>query len=120
MPPWTLDCIEWLQSCLDTHERGEDILSDPFYQPRRQISEESVDNLIDALDEEFNKEVDQFPAYHQRRSGANKRTDWHRLSDRNRRAMVEGLHRILEEHEDYAAAQKAAQSAGPRPPDYSG
>lgn len=121
LSPFTQDCTEWLQHCFECLERGEDILSDPFYQPRRAISDASVDNLIQALDEEFDKEMDGFPAYHFRRSGANKKTEWHRLSARNRRALVEGLHRILEEHEDYEAASRVVPPPGPSTgPDYSG
>lgn len=102
---YTLDVIEYLQECLDAHERGDNILADPFYIPKSgSLTDEQVDRVITALDEEFDKEIDGFPTYHERRSGANAKTDWHRLNASNRRALVEGLMRI---NEDWDAYQKA-------------
>ena len=38
----------------------------------------AIDRLIEALDEEFGSEIDRFPEYHKRRSGAPRKTDWYR------------------------------------------
>lgn len=96
---YTVAVIDWLQVCLDAHEAGESIPTDPFYVSTKGVlSDESVDALIAALDEEFNKEMDGYPTYHFRRSGATDRTDWFRLSSPNRRALVEGLQRLVEAH----------------------
>jgi len=98
-----LEVIAYLQDCLDKLERGEEdmILGDPFYQRadgKPPFSDEDVDRVIAALDEEFGHEIGTYPGYHRNRSGANATPDFHRLSPRARRALVEGLDAILSRH----------------------
>jgi hypothetical protein len=103
---YTLDVIEYLQDCFEKLEAGQEdlILSDPFYVPHDgPLSDEKIDRLIAAIDEEHDKEINSFPDYHRRRSGANAKPEWHRLSPRARRAVAEGCMRILEEHNSWVA-----------------
>jgi len=123
LTPYTLDIVDYLQECFEKMEAGQEdlILADPFYVPASgPLSDEKVDRLISALDEEFGKEIDSFPGYHERRSGANAKTDWFRLSPRARRAMAEGCMRIIEEHmgqpPPVVSAPRADHDGSERPP----
>lgn len=118
---YVLDMTEFLQDCFEKLEEGHEdlILSDPFYTPRGgPFSDEKVDRLIAALDEEYGKEIDNYRAHHLQRSGANAKPDWHRMSKRARRAVAEGAARIIEEWADWDEAQKAPLP--PPPPEYTG
>lgn len=104
---YTLDIIEYMQYCYERMDSGREneIIGDPWYTPRRgPISEETVDKLIEEMDHEFSKEIDGFPSYHFRRSGANATPDFRRLGPTARRAMAEGLLRIIEEWDDWNTA----------------
>lgn len=106
----TQDITDWMQECFEKLEGGheQDILSDPFYTPRTgALDAERVDQLIAELDREFALEIDQFPDYHDRRSGANAKPEWSRMGPTARRAMAEGFCRILEAWDDYRAGQKS-------------
>lgn len=97
---FTLDMTDYLQDCFDKLEAGQEdlIMADPFYTPRGgPFSDEKVDRLIAALDEEYGKEIDNFRDHHAGRSGANTKPEWHRLGPRARRALAEGCMRIIEE-----------------------
>jgi len=98
-----LEIIAYLQDCFEKLDRGEEhlILGDPFYQranDKPPLTDEEVDKVIAAIDEEFAFEIGTYPGYHRNRSGANAPADFRRMSPRSRRAMVEGLDAILTRH----------------------
>jgi len=96
----SLDIIDYLQDCYEKLEAGQEqlILSDPFYVPHDgPLSDAKVDALIAAIDGKFHHEITNFPTYHERRSGANAEPEFARLGPTARRAMAEGLTRILDE-----------------------
>lgn len=109
-----LEIIAYLQDCFDKLGRGEEdrILGDPFYRRpdgKPPLTDEAVDRVVAAIDEEFAHEIGSYPGYHRNRSGANAAADFHRLSPRARRAMVEGLEAILARHQAQKAEQGAAE-----------
>lgn len=87
---YTIELTAWLQRCFDLLEAGceDQILSDPFFESG--ISDERVDAIVEALDNEYAFELGTYPSYHRNRSGANALPEFHRLSPRGRRALVEG------------------------------
>lgn len=91
---YTLEFTAWIQHCFDCLEAGQEdrILSDPFFNSG--ISDEQVDAVITALDAEYEHELGTYPGYHRNRSGCNALPEFHRLSARGRRALVEGCLRI--------------------------
>jgi hypothetical protein len=113
----TLEVIDYLQDVYDKLETGLEthIIGDPFYQRANGLppfSDEQVDRVIAAIDEEFATEIGQYPGYHRNRSGANATPDFWRLTATARRAVVEGLDAIYQRHAALAeqqAAEKAAQ-----------
>lgn len=121
----TLEVIAYLQTCYEQMERGEEdhILGDPFYQRaggKPMLTDEEVDKVVAAIDAEFATEIGQYPGYHRNRSGATHTPDFHRLSARARRAMVEGLDAILARHRapvHTSAPVPETQAGGP---DYTG
>jgi len=108
---FSLDMIDYLQFCFEKLEAGleSEITIDPWYEPESgPLTDEKVNEVVEAIDKEFNHEIDNFPSYHYRRSGANAKPEFHRMGPAARRAMVEGLLRIKEEWAAYNAAQNAA------------
>jgi hypothetical protein len=100
---YTVEVTAWLQHCYDRLEAGEEdhILSDPWYERadgRSPLTDEEVDAVIEALDHEYEYELGTYPEYHRNRSGANSSPEFHRLSPRARRAMVEGIDGIVAKH----------------------
>jgi hypothetical protein len=111
-----LEVTAYLQDCFDKLNRGEEdrILGDPFYRrpdDKPPMSDEEVDRVVAAIDEEFAHEIGAYPGYHRNRSGANAPAEFLRLSPRARRAMVEGLEAILARHKAAKAAQESASAA---------
>jgi len=103
LSPYTLEFTDWIQHCYDLVEAGEEdrIISDPWYERaegRDPLTEEQIDAVIDALDKEYEYELGTYPGYHRNRSGANALPEFHRMSPRARRAMVEGIDRIIAKH----------------------
>jgi hypothetical protein len=96
---YTLEFTEFLQHCFALLEDGREdqILSDPFFDSG--ISDEQVDAVIAALDAEYEHELGTYPGYHRNRSGANALPEFHRLSPRGRRALVEGALVIKQRHQ---------------------
>jgi hypothetical protein len=108
-----LEVIAYLQDCFDKLDRGEEhlILGDPFYQRaanKPPLTDEEVDKVVAAIDQEFAFEIGNYPDYHRNRSGATAPADFGRLSPRARRAMVEGLDAILARHKEKAAQANPA------------
>lgn len=100
LPDDVLEVIAYLQDCLEKLERGEEdmILGDPFYRRadgKPPLTAPDIDRVIAAIDEEFTHEMGTYSGYHRNRSGATATPDFHRLSPRARRAVVEGLDAIL-------------------------
>jgi hypothetical protein len=111
-----LEIIAYLQDCFDKLNRGEEdrILGDPFYrrpEGKPNMTDEEIDRVVAAIDEEFAHEIGAYPGYHRNRSGANAPADFQRLSPRARRAMVEGLEAILVRHQAAKAAQAQEEQA---------
>lgn len=74
---------------------------DPFWTPggdRPTPSQEDADRMIAALDYEYAIEIDSFPDYHIRRSGANAKPDWRRLEPSQRLGLTQRLARIAEQY----------------------
>jgi hypothetical protein len=97
---YTLEFTAWIQQCFELLEAGQEdrILSDPWYERadgRPSLTDAEVDAVIEALDKEYQFELGAYPGYHRNRSGANALPEFHRLSLRARRAMVEGIDRIV-------------------------
>lgn len=99
LTPFTLEFTAWIQHCFDAMEVGQEerIMSDPFFDSG--ISDELVDEVIEALDKEYEHELGTYPGYHRNRSGCNALPEFHRLSPRGRRALVEGCLRIKRKYE---------------------
>ena len=100
---FTNEVTAWLQQCFDLLEAGQEdrIPSDPWYTRatgRPILTDYLVDGMILALDAEYDMEIGTYPGYHRNRSGANARTGFDRLAPRARRALVEGLDRIVTKH----------------------
>jgi hypothetical protein len=100
LSPYTLEFTAWIQHCYDLLEAGQEdhILSDPWYQRpggRPMLTDDEVDKVIAELDKEYEVELGTYPGYHRNRSGANALPEFHRLSPRARRALVEGCDRII-------------------------
>ena len=95
----TAAVIAWLEECFQHLEAGEEerIPSNLFYKSTRGIlTDDYVDRMVDKIEAEFVHELTAYPAYHFRNAhGATKPPDFHRLSRNARRAMVEGLDRVL-------------------------
>jgi hypothetical protein len=105
---YTLEFTDWIQHCYQLLEAGEEdrIISDPWYQRsdgRPPLSDEQIDRVIEALDKEYEYELGTYPGYHRNRSGANALPEFHRMSARARRAMVEGIDRIIAKHRPSAS-----------------
>ncbi|SRR5258706_9063740 len=100
----TLDIIDWLQYCFEKLEAGaeNEIMNDPFYTPRTDfLSDEKIDEVIVELDKKLDYEIDNSLDYHRARSGADAKTEFHRLGQQARRYLVEGLMRIIDEWDEY-------------------
>jgi hypothetical protein len=113
---YTLEFTEWIQHCYALLEAGEEdrIISDPWYERtdgRPPLSDEEIDRVVAALDKEYEYELGTYPGYHRNRSGANALPEFHRMSSRARRAMVEGIDRIISKHRGAAAGQTTNKAA---------
>jgi hypothetical protein len=100
LSPYTLEFTDWIQHCYDLLEAGQEdrIISDPWYtrpSGRPMLTDEEIDKVISELDREYEVELGTYPGYHRNRSGANALPEFHRLSPRARRALVEGCDRII-------------------------
>src|SRR5947208_158001 len=87
LSPYTLEFTDWIQHCYDLLEAGEEdrIFSDPFYERtegRPPLTDEEIDAVINALDQEYAYELGTYPGYHRNRSGANALPEFNRLSPR--------------------------------------
>jgi len=113
LSPYTLEFTDWIQHCYELLQTDQEdrIISDPWYERadgRPPLTDEQVDAVIDALDKEYEYELGTYPGYHRNRSGANALPEFHRMSPRARRAMVEGIDRIIAKYRIPVEAQKAA------------
>ena len=90
--------MNWLQFCLEKLQAGRenDIPLDPFHNSKRRImTSEYIDKVIEVIDAEFEYEETRFSQFHQQHSGSSKPPNFARLKERGRRAMVQGIDRIL-------------------------
>lgn len=72
---------------------------DPYYERTPDITQADADRLIAALDQEYAQEIDGYPEYHKRRSGANAKPDWYRLPGPARLGLAQRLARIADSFE---------------------
>ncbi|MCR4307100.1 MAG: hypothetical protein NUV80_00910 [Candidatus Berkelbacteria bacterium] len=97
--PTTKLVTEWLQDCYLLLESGEEerIERNLNYQsPMGVLTDDYVDRVIEAIDKEFVYELEKYPEYHAKNAdGANYPPEFWRLSPESRRAVVEGIHKIL-------------------------
>lgn len=117
---YVLEFIEYIGNCFDLLEDGreDEIFCDPFYvrdENREYISDEKVDEVINAIDAEYTYEIGTYPSYHRNRSNSNATADFSRLSKSARRGMVEGIDRIISKWEKIEAEEKAALPPTPEP-----
>src|ERR1044071_6617902 len=113
LSPYTLELTDWIQHCYELMDAGEEdrIISDPWYERsdgREPLTDEQIDAVIEALDKEYEYELGTYPGYHRNRSGANALPEFRRMSPRARRAMVEGIDRIIAKYRAPVEIQKAA------------
>jgi hypothetical protein len=94
-------CLEEAFQLLET-DQAERLNADPYYERskgRPPLTDADVDRMIEALDEEFGSEIDRFPDYHKRRSGATRKTDWFRLTPSQRRGLANRVDAIIARYE---------------------
>ena len=109
LPDMVLEVIEYMATCFDTMEAGEEIRGDPFYQRAEGkpfLTDDDVNRVIAAIDSEYAFEIGTYPGYHRNRSGSTAVADFSRLSQHSKRAMVEGLDAIIARHKAEEAEAK--------------
>lgn len=96
------EVIAWLQFCYEMLEAGQEdrIPYDPFYKssrfPEGVITDDYVERVVKVIEAEFVFELIRYPAYHfQHADGATVPPEFTRLSSQGRRAMVQGLDRLI-------------------------
>ena len=102
--PLCTEVIACLEEAFQLLESGQAdrLNADPYFEragSKPPFTDAEVDRLIDALDEEFGSEIDRFPDYHKRRSGATRKTDWYRLTPSQRRGLANRLDAIIARYE---------------------
>ncbi len=121
--PYHAETIWAVQEVFDALEGGKAayLTPDPFYQRadgKPPFSDEDVDRIIAALDEEYDHEMRVYTSHHLSRSGATERPELHRLSPPARRYLVELLDAIQVKHRD--VDQSPVPKASQQEPEYSG
>ena len=89
---------------------------DPFYvraDGRPPLTDEQVDDLIVLLDQEYDNEMERFASHHLSRSGAEARTEMHRLPPAARRYLAEGVDEIVLRHESIDQEKPPEPPGGP-------
>jgi hypothetical protein len=108
-----------LQAAVEALELGQaDYLTpDPFYVRGElpPLSDEDVDRLIAALDEEYDQEIRMYAGWHRSRSGAVEQTDLHRLPPRARRYLAEQIDAICVKHQTIDQKPPVKPEPGPKP-----
>jgi hypothetical protein len=99
--PLCTEIIGCLRECFEDLDSGDPTriarwTADPYFQREPDITQEDADRLIEALDKRLDREIDGYPAYHKRRSGANAYTEFHRLPPSARLGLAQRLARIAD------------------------
>lgn len=102
--PLCMEVIACLRECFEDLESGDSArvarwLADPYFSREPEITQEVADRLVAALDKRLDREIDEFPSYHERRSGANAYTQFHRLPPSARLGLAQRLARIADSFE---------------------
>lgn len=102
--PLCTEIIGCLQECFEDLESGDPARrarwnADPYFEREPAITQADADRLIEKLDARLNREIDQFPDYHKRRSGGNAYTEFHRLSKSEALGLAQRLARICDKFE---------------------
>ena len=89
--------IAWLQECYNCMEEERIVPQNSSYTSTRGVlTDEYVDRMIDLIDGEFIEEMTRYPDFHYNNAdGATTTPDFHRLDGACRRALVEGLDRVM-------------------------
>lgn len=117
--PYENEVTAFLREVFDALEAGQagHLIPDPFHQRpegRAPLTDEQVDDLITLLDAEYDHEMKSYAAHHLNRSGAEARTEMHRLPPLARRYLAETVDEIVARHESIdqkAPARPNAQTA---------
>ena len=101
--PLTTEMIACLEACFQDLEAGQSERwnADPYFSRGDGLASptvEDADRLIAALDEEFDSEINQFPAFHIRRSGATAGARWYRLPESARLGLAQRLCAIADKY----------------------
>lgn len=99
--PLNTAVIACLQECFADLEAGDPVRlarwhADPYFDRTPPITPADADRLIETLDARMDQEIDRFPDYHKRRSGANAKPAWHRLPPAARLGLAQRLARVVE------------------------
>ena len=89
---------DWLSFCLKKLDEGKqnEIPRDPFYHSiRGQITPTYIDAVVKSIDDYLDVELKMYANYHMGQQGTTTPPEFRRLNDYGKRAMVEGLDRIL-------------------------
>ncbi len=92
-----------IQEAFDALEAGttEHLLPNPFYLPPdglQPLTDAQIEHFIEALDEEYDKEINSYASHHRTRSGAEAKTELHRLPWNARRWLAEQIETITVKH----------------------
>ncbi len=121
--PYHAETTWAVQEVFEAMEAGkaDHLTPDPFYQRadgKPPFSDEDIDRIILAIDEEYDTEMRVYPVHHLNRSGADARTELHRLPPLARRYLVELLDAIKSKHRDIDQSSPVNRSQ--QEPEYSG
>lgn len=94
------EVTDWLQHCFELLNTGQEskLRPDPFYvrpEGKPSLTRADIDKVIQGMDQEYEIENVGGFSMHRRASGAEKHTEFSRLGDQGRRALVEGAEKIL-------------------------
>lgn len=97
---YTMAVTAWLDLCFHYMESGHEELIPLDVMSTVRISDEVIDRVVNAIEEEFVFEIrnEHGRKYHMDRSGCDQAPEFTRLSARGRRAMVEGLEALRQRY----------------------
>src|SRR3954471_4657646 len=103
--PYHAETTWAVQTVFEALESGQadHLAPDPFFvraEGKPTFSDEDVDRIIAALDEEYDHEMSMYSVWHRNRSGATAQTELRRLPPLARRYLVELLDQIKTKHRD--------------------
>lgn len=102
--PLCTEIVGCLRECFEDLESSDPVriarwTADPYFSRDPDITPADADRLIEALDKRLDKEIDGYPMFHKRRSGANAYTQFWRLPPSARLGLTQRLARIADSYE---------------------